>query len=164
MGRFRRERPGLASIALTTDTSILTAVANDYGYERVFQRQVEALCTRGDVLVGISTSGSSRNVYAALETARKIGALTIAFTGQSGGTFDRWLTSLSASLRARRRGSRRATSSADTCFATGSNKKSANAKPIQRPVPSVRHKASASFESEILTSISTSPGDDERRR
>jgi D-sedoheptulose 7-phosphate isomerase len=86
MGRFRRERRGLASIALTTDTSVLTAVANDYGYEHVFQRQVEALCTQGDVLVGISTSGSSRNVYVALETARKMGALTIALTGQSGGT------------------------------------------------------------------------------
>lgn len=85
MGRFRRERSGLASIALTTDTSILTAVANDYGYERVFQRQVEALCNRGDVLVGISTSGSSRNVCAALETARKIGAFTVAFTGEREG-------------------------------------------------------------------------------
>lgn len=86
MGRFRRERCGLASLALTTDTSILTAVANDYGYERVFQRQVEALCTQGDVLVGISTSGSSKNVCEALETARRIGAFTVAFTGESGGT------------------------------------------------------------------------------
>ena len=85
MGRFRRERCGLASIALTTDSSILTAVANDYGYERVFQRQVEALCTKGDVLVGISTSGSSKNVCAALETARQIGAFTVGFTGESGG-------------------------------------------------------------------------------
>ena len=57
MGRFRRERCAIASIALTTDTSILTAVGNDYGYERIFQRQVDALCTKGDVLVGISTSG-----------------------------------------------------------------------------------------------------------
>jgi D-sedoheptulose 7-phosphate isomerase len=85
MGRFRRERCGLPSIALTTDTSILTAVANDYGYERVFQRQVEALCAKGDVLVGISTSGESKNVCAALETARQMGAFTIAFTGESGG-------------------------------------------------------------------------------
>jgi D-sedoheptulose 7-phosphate isomerase len=85
MGRFRRERAGLASIALTTDTSILTAVANDYGYERVFQRQVEALCIEGDVVVGISTSGSSKNVCAALETARQIGAFTVAFTGETGG-------------------------------------------------------------------------------
>jgi D-sedoheptulose 7-phosphate isomerase len=85
MGRFRRERCGLASIALTTDTSILTAVANDYGYERVFERQVEALCSKGDVVVGISTSGLSKNVSAALETARKMGAFTVAFTGESGG-------------------------------------------------------------------------------
>lgn len=86
MGRFRAERSALASIALTTDTSILTAVANDYGYEKVFQRQVEALCTKGDVLVGISTSGSSRNVYAALQTAHRLGAVTIAFTGEGGGS------------------------------------------------------------------------------
>ena len=85
MGRFRRERCAIPSIALTTDTSILTAVGNDYGYERIFQRQVEALCTKGDVLVGISTSGSSKNVCAALQTARQIGALTVAFTGQEGG-------------------------------------------------------------------------------
>jgi len=85
MGRFRRERCAFPSIALTTDTSILTAVGNDYGYERVFQRQVEALCTNGDVLVGISTSGSSKNVCAALQTARQIGAFTVAFTGQGGG-------------------------------------------------------------------------------
>lgn len=85
MGRFRRERCAFPSIALTTDTSILTAIGNDYGYERVFQRQVEALCAKGDVLVGISTSGSSKNVCAALQTARQIGAFTVAFTGQSGG-------------------------------------------------------------------------------
>jgi D-sedoheptulose 7-phosphate isomerase len=84
MGRFRRERCALPSIALTTDTSILTAIGNDYGYERVFQRQVEALCNRGDILVGISTSGSSKNVCAALRTARQIGAFTVAFTGQGG--------------------------------------------------------------------------------
>jgi D-sedoheptulose 7-phosphate isomerase len=85
MGRFRRERCAVPSIALTTDTSILTAIGNDYGYERVFQRQVEALCNKGDVLVGISTSGSSKNVCAALQTARQIGAFTVAFTGHSGG-------------------------------------------------------------------------------
>jgi D-sedoheptulose 7-phosphate isomerase len=85
MGRFRRERYAFPSIALTTDTSILTALGNDYGYEKVFQRQVEALCSRGDVLVGISTSGSSKNVCAALQTARQIGAFTVAFTGQGGG-------------------------------------------------------------------------------
>ena len=85
MGRFRRERRGLPSIALTTDTSVLTAVGNDYGYEMVFQRQVEGLCVQGDVLVGISTSGNSRNVCAALETARELGAFTVAFTGEGGG-------------------------------------------------------------------------------
>ena len=84
MGRFRRERCAFPSIALTTDTSILTAIGNDYGYERVFQRQVEALCSKGDVLVGISTSGSSKNVCAAVQTARQIGAFTVAFTGQAG--------------------------------------------------------------------------------
>ena len=86
MGRFRRERRGLPSIALTTDTSILTAIGNDYGYEKVFQRQVEALCVKGDVLVGISTSGNSKNVCTALETARKIGAFAAALTGEGGGS------------------------------------------------------------------------------
>ena len=85
VGRFRRERRGLASIALTTDSSILTSVANDYGFEAVFARQVEALGNRGDVLVGISTSGNSRNVIAALETARAHGLVTVAFTGEGGG-------------------------------------------------------------------------------
>ena len=85
IGRFRRERRGLPSIALTTDTSILTAVANDYGFEKVFQRQVEALCLKGDVFVGISTSGNSRNVCAAQETAQQLGAFTVAFTGEDGG-------------------------------------------------------------------------------
>jgi D-sedoheptulose 7-phosphate isomerase len=86
IGRFRRERRGLPSIALTTDTSILTAIGNDYGYEKVFQRQVEALCVSGDVVIGLSTSGNSKNVCAALETARQIGAFTAAFTGDGGGS------------------------------------------------------------------------------
>jgi D-sedoheptulose 7-phosphate isomerase len=85
MGRFRRERRALQSIALTTDTSILTAIGNDYGFEKVFQRQVQALCAKGDVVVGISTSGNSENVCAALEAARQIGAFTVAFTGEGGG-------------------------------------------------------------------------------
>lgn len=85
MGRFRRERCGLPSIALTTDTSILTAIGNDYGYERVFQRQVEALCVKGDVLVGISTSGNSQNVCLALRTARELGAFTVGLTGMGAG-------------------------------------------------------------------------------
>jgi D-sedoheptulose 7-phosphate isomerase len=85
VGRFRRERRGLPSVALTTDTSILTAIANDYGYEMVFARQVEALARPGDVLVGISTSGNSRNVIAALEAAKLRGLVTVAFTGEGGG-------------------------------------------------------------------------------
>lgn len=85
VGRFRRERRGAASIALTTDTSILTAVGNDYGYEQIFRRQVEALCVQGDVVVGLSTSGNSRNVCLAIEEARKLGAFTVAMTGAGGG-------------------------------------------------------------------------------
>jgi len=85
VGRFRRERRGLASIALTTDSSVLTAIANDYGFEEVFRRQVAALCTSNDVLVGVSTSGNSRNVCNALNEARKIGAFTVCFTGSRGG-------------------------------------------------------------------------------
>jgi D-sedoheptulose 7-phosphate isomerase len=85
VGRFRRERRGLPSIALTTDTSVLTSIGNDYGYEQVFSRQVEALCSEGDVLVGISTSGNSKNVCMALDAARKLGAFTVAFTGEGGG-------------------------------------------------------------------------------
>ena len=85
VGRFRRERRGLPSIALTTDTSILTSVANDYGYEAVFSRQVEAMARPGDVLVGISTSGNSHNVIAAIEKAKAQGVITVAFTGAGGG-------------------------------------------------------------------------------
>ena len=85
VGRFRRERRGMASIALTTDTSVLTSIANDYGYEAVFARQVEALGRPGDVLVGISTSGNSHNVICALETAKAQGLTTVAFTGEGGG-------------------------------------------------------------------------------
>jgi D-sedoheptulose 7-phosphate isomerase len=86
VGRFARERRALAAIALTTDTSILTSVANDYSYERVFSRQVEALGRAGDVAIGISTSGASANVLAALKTAKTRGLTTVAFTGQDGGT------------------------------------------------------------------------------
>lgn len=86
VGRFRRERRGLPSIALTTDTSILTSISNDYGFEEVFRRQVEAHCVAGDILVGISTSGTSKNVCTALRAARELGAFTVAFTGADGGT------------------------------------------------------------------------------
>jgi D-sedoheptulose 7-phosphate isomerase len=83
--RFRHDRAGIPSIALSTDTSILTAASNNYGYEHIFQRQVETLARKGDVVVAISTSGNSRNVFLALEAARKIGAVSIAFTGRGGG-------------------------------------------------------------------------------
>ncbi len=85
VGRFVRERQGLAAIALTVDTSILTAVANDYGFDRVFARQVEALGSAGDVAVAISTSGRSANVLAAVEVARERGLTTVALTGGDGG-------------------------------------------------------------------------------
>lgn len=85
VGRYKRERRGLPSIALTTDTSILTAVANDYGFEAVFARQVEALGDAGDMLVGITTSGNSSNVVCAMEAARARGLVTVGFTGAGGG-------------------------------------------------------------------------------
>jgi len=85
VGRFERERHPLPGISLTTDTSILTAVANDYGYDKVFARQIEALGVRGDIALGISTSGKSPNVLAALEAARTQGLVTIALTGRDGG-------------------------------------------------------------------------------
>lgn len=85
VGRFQRERRGMASLALTTDSSVLTSIANDYGFEAVFARQVEALGVAGDILVGISTSGNSENVLCALRTARAQGLVTVAFTGAGGG-------------------------------------------------------------------------------
>lgn len=84
-GRFLRERSALPSEALSVNTSALTAIGNDYGYERVFERQVEAFVQPGDVLVGITTSGNSKNVVLALEEAKRRGATTIAFTGNGGG-------------------------------------------------------------------------------
>lgn len=85
VGRFIAERKGLPAIALTTDTSILTAVANDYGYDHVFARQVEALAKEGDVLIGISTSGNSPNVLAAVEAAKQMGCSAIGLLGRDGG-------------------------------------------------------------------------------
>jgi D-sedoheptulose 7-phosphate isomerase len=85
VGRFERERSGLAAIALTTDSSILTSVANDYGFESVFARQVEALCRAGDLLVGLSTSGNSPNVLRAMERAAVLGVQRVGLTGGSGG-------------------------------------------------------------------------------
>lgn len=85
VGRYRYDRPGLPAIALTTDTSILTALGNDYGFDRVFARQVEALAGPADVLIAISTSGQSPNILAAVRAAKKRGATTIAFSGRDGG-------------------------------------------------------------------------------
>ena len=85
VGRFARERRPLAALALTTDTSILTSVGNDYGYDQVFVRQVCALGHRGDVSIGISTSGNSPNVCAANAAAREMGLITVGLTGGSGG-------------------------------------------------------------------------------
>ena len=86
VGRFRLERRGLPAIALTTDTSILTAVGNDYGFDMIFRRQVEALAAEGDVVVGISTSGSSANVLAALLLAGEMGCRTVGLLGKDGGS------------------------------------------------------------------------------
>lgn len=85
IGRFERERQELAAIALTTDTSILTAVANDYHYDEIFSKQVRGLGKPGDILLAISTSGNSKNVVAAIEAAKKIGMHIIALTGNGGG-------------------------------------------------------------------------------
>ncbi len=82
MGRFTRERKALAAVALSTDTSILTCIANDYSYEKVFARQAEALVREGDILWAFSTSGTSANIIAAVQVAREKGARVIAFTGR----------------------------------------------------------------------------------
>ena len=83
--RFRRNRPSLAALALTTDTSALTAIGNDFGFEDLFARQIEGLGRKGDLAIGISTSGNSPNVLKALEKARAMGLATAAFGGASGG-------------------------------------------------------------------------------
>lgn len=85
VGRFKKERKGLAAIALTTDTSILTSVGNDYGYDYIFARQIEALCRPEDLVIGITTSGNSANVVSAMQAAKEIGATTVGLTGGSGG-------------------------------------------------------------------------------
>ncbi len=89
VGRFQRERAAMAAIALTVDTSILTAIGNDYSFKQVFVRQVEALGRQGDVALGISTSGESPNVLAALQTAKARGLKTVALTGRDGGSVGR---------------------------------------------------------------------------
>ena len=84
VGRFEKERAGMAAIAITTDTSALTAIANDYGYERVFSRQIEGLGNAGDVFIGISTSGNSSNIITAVDIAKQKGLYTIALCGAAG--------------------------------------------------------------------------------
>ncbi len=88
VGRYRTERKGIPAIALTTDTSAITSIANDYGYLHVFERQVEALANKGDVVIGISTGGTSANVISALKLANNLGCKTIGFSGRDGGEFN----------------------------------------------------------------------------
>src|SRR5438128_7132877 len=92
VGRFERERPELPAISLSTDTSILTAVANDYSFEQVFAKQVRALGAKGDVLLAISTSGNSGNVVAAIHAAREREMKVVALTGKGGGQIGEMLT------------------------------------------------------------------------
>jgi D-sedoheptulose 7-phosphate isomerase len=87
-GRYKTERKGLAGIALTTDTSALTAIGNDYGYDRVFDRQVESLANKGDLLIGISTSGNSKNIINAFKVAKELGCKTVGFSGKNGGAMN----------------------------------------------------------------------------
>ena len=86
VGRFKLERRALPAIALTTDSSILTAIGNDYGFDRIFSRQIEAHAAAGDVVIGISTSGNSPNIQLALEIAAQLGCRTVALLGKDGGT------------------------------------------------------------------------------
>ncbi len=85
VSRFNYDRPGLAALALTVDTSVLTAIGNDYGYEHLFARQIQAFARSGDVFIGLSTSGNSPNVIAALEQARSMNVFTVGMTGETGG-------------------------------------------------------------------------------
>jgi len=85
VGRFKKELKGMPAIALTTDTSILTSVGNDYGYDYIFARQIEALCKPEDLVIGITTSGNSANVVNAMQAAKEIGATTVGLTGGTGG-------------------------------------------------------------------------------
>ena len=84
-GRFLRERPGLASEALSVNSSTITAIGNDYGFEHIFRRQIEAFAQPGDVVIGMTTSGGSKNIVLALEEAKRREAVTVAFTGNGGG-------------------------------------------------------------------------------
>lgn len=98
VGRFERERPGLAAVALTTDTSALTAISNDYDYDLIFSKQVHALGRAGDILVAISTSGNSANVIAAIHAAHDRGMSVIALTGRDGGQIAELLSGDDVSL------------------------------------------------------------------
>ncbi|NVJ54202.1 MAG: D-sedoheptulose 7-phosphate isomerase [Campylobacteraceae bacterium] len=89
-GRYKTERRGLPGIALTTDTSALTAIGNDYGYDRVFDRQVEALALKGDLLFGISTSGNSKNVINAFKVGEKLGCKIVGMSGRDGGEMSKY--------------------------------------------------------------------------
>ena len=89
VGRYKTDRKGLPAIALTTDSSALTSISNDFGYTHVFDRQVEALANKGDVIIGISTSGKSSNVNNALKLASKLKCITIGFSGQDGGEMNK---------------------------------------------------------------------------
>ncbi|MBT6715658.1 MAG: D-sedoheptulose 7-phosphate isomerase [Elusimicrobiaceae bacterium] len=86
VGRYKKERKAYPAIALNTNTSTITAVGNDYGYEHIFSRQVEAFANKGDIAIGISTSGNSKNVYLALEKAKQMGCLAVGLLGKDGGT------------------------------------------------------------------------------
>jgi D-sedoheptulose 7-phosphate isomerase len=88
-GRYKSERKGLPAIAITTDTSALTAISNDYGYEYIFARQVEALASQGDMIIGISTSGNSQNILLALKTAKELGCQTLGLSGKDGGEMNK---------------------------------------------------------------------------
>ncbi len=85
VSRFNYDRPGLASFALTVDTSVLTAIGNDYGYEKLFERQIQACAQSGDVFIGLSTSGNSPNILLALKQAKAMGVYTVGMTGETGG-------------------------------------------------------------------------------
>jgi len=87
-GRYKTERRGLPAIAVTTDTSALTAIGNDYGYDRVFDRQIEALANNGDLIIGISTSGNSRNIINALKLGKELGCKTLGLSGRDGGAMN----------------------------------------------------------------------------
>jgi D-sedoheptulose 7-phosphate isomerase len=90
VNRFGFERPGLSAIALTTDTSVITSIANDYGFEKLFSRQIEAIGKKGDVLLACSTSGNSANIIEGLKEAKKTGIITIGLTGRSGGKMEQF--------------------------------------------------------------------------